>query len=281
MSRFRVFLLSALVTLFCLAPLYLLIIGGELFGVRQADSPADGVPVLTPTGDDSLTLLLVADGPAPAAALVRLDAWQRRAECLVLPADTVLLLDGAPVTLKECCAASGPLQLRRALEETLGAACQRYLALEPEALAEVFNEFSPVLDWDELGPIKDLALLRRFAFNGGKGALASDTAALLLRQSEADAVQLARLRSVLYGAFLQEGLPSLAQPVCRLLRSDARLLTDISAVDIYGIERLLTLLAADVPTVSSGVPDGKSTRTGYELSEEGHIQLLELLQPVQ
>ncbi len=279
MSRVRAFLASMLVTLFCLIPLYFIVIGVELFGARPAETAADQVPVLTPLETDQLTLLLVTqDDAGCAAALVRLDAWNRRAQVLTLPANLVLLLDGAPVTVRQCCAAAGPLQLRSALKETVGLDCHRYLSLTPEQLAGVFSEFSPVLSWDDLGPIRDITLLRRFAFNGGQGALASSTAALLLRQSEQGDLENAGLRATLYGAFLQEGLPTLSAPVVELLRSDARLLTDITAVDIYGVERLLTLLAADPPAVTAGVPDGSLSRTGYEISEEGLAQLRELLQ---
>ncbi len=279
MSRWRAFLASMLITLFCLVPLYLIIIGSDLFGAQPADTPAQQVPVLTPLETDVLTLLLVTDSDTtPAAALVRLDAWQRRAEILVLPSNMVLLRDGAPVTVQRCCAAAGPLQLRAALKETLGVDCHRYLSLSGEELAAAFGEFSPVLDWDGLGPIKDITLLRRFAFNGGQGAVSSSTAALLLRRSEAGPVPLAQLRATLYGAFLQEGLPSLAEPVVGLLRSDARLFTDITAVDIYGIQRLLELLQASPPTVTAAIPDGRTAAAGYEISQTGLEQLRELLQ---
>ena len=70
MPRWRVFLSSMLVTLFCLAPLYLLFIGGTLFGVQSAGTAAEGVSTLTPNAQDSLTLLLVVEEPSPSAALV-------------------------------------------------------------------------------------------------------------------------------------------------------------------------------------------------------------------
>lgn len=277
MPRWRVFLYSMLITLFCLVPLYLLVIGNSLFGVQPADRPLDDVPVLTPGPQDSLTLLLVLDAPDAGAALVRLDAWQRRAECLVLPGNTLLPVQGQTMTLADCCAQAGPLQLRAALEETLGGGCERYLCLSTQQLAEVFAEFSPMLQWDDLGPIRDLALLRRFAFNGGEGALTSSTATLLVRQCRQGEAAVAGLRAVLYQAFLQEGLPALTEPVGALLRSDDQLLTDITAVDLYGVERLFELLAADPPPVSAGVPTGHDTAAGWKLDPAGLRQLRQLL----
>lgn len=267
MARWKVFLCSMLVTLFCLVPLYLLLIGGQLFGSAPAGAAAGSVPVEKAGPDDSLTLLLMTD--APCTALVRLDAYGRRAELRVLPENTVLLSQGSPVTLEECRSEAGPLQVRRCLQETLGLGCERYLSLSAEQLADVFDEFAPVLSWNDLGPIRDLVVLRRFAFNGGQGAVASDTAALLLRQSGLTGKAQADLRAELYGAFLAEGLPQLSGPVCALLRSDEERLTDITAVDIYGIERLLNLLAADPPGVQCSVPDGRETAAGYELSQQG------------
>lgn len=277
MARWRVFVCSGLVTLFCLVPLYLLLIGSSLFGATAVETPAEGVSITTPDPEDELTLLLVAQTPDPAAVLVRLDAWQQQAECLILPENTVLLQNGSPVTLTDCYASAGPLQLRSCLNETAGAAPERYLALSSDALAEVFGEFSPVMSWDELGEIKDLTLLRRFAFNGGQGALTSSTAALLLRQSGLNSAEQASLRAAIYGTFLQEGLTDLAEPVCTLLRSDEEMLTDITAVDIYGIERLLTLLADNPPKVTCTVVDGRSTKSGWEISQAGLTQLQQLL----
>lgn len=277
MSRWRAFLASALVTLFCLVPLYLLVIGGSLFGAQPAELAADSVPILTPTPQDSLTLLLVVEDAGPAVALVRLDAWQRRAQCLLLPSDTLLEYDGQTCTPAQCMEQAGPLQLNAALQQMTGSGCERYLCLDAEQLAGVFDEFSPVVSWDGLGHIHDLALLRRFAFNGGQGALASGTAAVLLRRCEGDATEKAALRSTLYGAFLQEGLSALREPVGRLLRQEEGLLTDISAVDFYGIERLLDLLAADVPTVCCQVVSGRRTYRGWQLEEEGQAELQALL----
>lgn len=277
MTRWRAFLASALVTLFCLVPLYLLVIGGSLFGAEPAETAADGVPILTPTPQDSLTLLLVVEDAEPSAALVRLDAWQRRAECLLLPSDTLLEYDDRTLTLEQCMEEAGPLQLHTALQQMTGGSCERYLCLRGEQLAGVFDEFSPVVSWDDLGHIHDLALLRRFAFNGGQGALASNTAAILLRRCEGDAAEKATLRCALYTAFLQEGLTALREPVGRLLRQEEGLLTDISAVDFYGIERLLDLLAADVPAVACQVVSGRETARGLRLEQEGLAQLRALL----
>ncbi len=281
MTRWRAFFCSLLITLFCLFPLYLLVVGGALFGAQPVDETADGVPVLTPGEDDRLTLLLVLDGPEPAAALVRLDAWQRRAECLVLPANTLLPAAQANaadrVTLAQCCQSAGPLQLRAVLEKALGLDFERYLCLSGDALAEVFAEYSPMMSWDALGELHDLALLRRLAFNGGEGAIASSTAAALVRQCEGSAAEAAALRAALYEAFLTEGLLSLSGSVTALLRSDEALLTDITAVDIYGVERLLTLLAADPPPVKCAVPEGIATRDGWQLTDAGWQALQALL----
>ena len=90
MTRWKAFVCSLLVTLFCLLPLYLLTVGSRLFGARAVDESAAGVPVLTASPQDALNLLLVLREPGPAAVLLRLGAWQGRAECLVLPQDTLL-----------------------------------------------------------------------------------------------------------------------------------------------------------------------------------------------
>ena len=258
MTRAKAFWLSALVTLFCLLPLYLLLVGGQVFGseAAQAEAGKEDVPKLTAGAADSLTLLLAVRGETPGAALVRLDAWQGRADCLVLPSDTLLpRADGEEETLADCLAAAGPLQLNAALERLTGSRCEKYIELDADTLAGVFESVTPLVNWNSLGKVEDLALLRRFAFNGGEGTVSSGTAAVLVRRSEADAAQLAALRASLYGAFLEEGLPILKEPVLALLRSDDAPLTDISAVDLYGVERLLTLLAADLPPVTAAVPD--------------------------
>lgn len=277
MTRWKAFVCSLLVTLFCLLPLYLLTVGSRLFGARAVDESAAGVPVLTASPQDALTLLLVLREPGPAAVLLRLDAWQGRAECLVLPQDTLLPDGTGRITLEECFAAAGPLQLRTVLEKALGAEFERYLCLSGEALAAAFAEYAPMMHWHELGSLKDLALLRRLAFNGGEGAIASTTAAALVRRCDGGSADTAALRAALYRAFLTEGLPTLSGPVTALLRSEEALLTDITAVDIYGIERLLTLLAAAPPTVECAVPEGISVRDGWQLTDAGWQSMKALL----
>ncbi len=277
MSRWKAFFCSMLITLFCLLPLYLMIVGGQLFGAQAVDDTAEGVPVLTPGESDRLTLLLVVDDAVPAAVLVRLDAWQRRAELLVLPGSTLLPQENGRIQLQDCLAEAGPLQLRYTLEAALGSSFERYLCVPPNALIELFREYSPLMDWDELGSIRDLVLLRRFAFNGGEGVVSSSTAAALIRGNEDGEAAVAQLRASLYRAFLTEGLPTLAHPTVELLRSDETLLTDITAVDIYGVERLLTLLAAAPPTVESGVPEGITAAEGWQLTAAGWQSMRDLL----
>ena len=277
MSRWKAFFCSMLITLFCLLPLYLLMLGGELFGTQAVDETVSGVPVLTPGEEDRLTLLLVIDDPAPAAVLMRLDAWRQRVELLVLPGDTLLPSEGGRVTLRDCLSETGPLQLRSALAEALGTDTERYLCLSSAALVELFREYSPLMEWEELGNIRDLVLLRRFAFNGGEGVVSSGTAAALVRGNEDGDAAAARLRAALYRAFLAEALPTLAGPAVELLRSDTELLTDISAVDIYGVERLLTLLGQAPPAVSADIPEGIAVREGWQLTDAGWDALRSLL----
>ena len=87
----------------------------------------------------------------------------------------------------------------------------------------------------------------------------------------------AQLRAALYRAFLTEALPTLAKSAVGLLRSGEELLTDISAVDIYGVERLLTLLGQDPPAVTAGVPEGIAVREGWQLTDAGWDALRALL----
>lgn len=280
MTRAKAFWVSTLVTLFCLLPLYLLLVGGQVFGseTAQAEAGTEDVPKLTAKATDSLTLLLAVRGEVPGAALVRLDAWNRRADCLVLPSDTLLPReDGGEETVADCLATAGPLQCNAALERLTGIRCEKYLEVDADALAGVFEAVTPLVNWNSLGKVEDLALLRRFAFNGGEGTVSSGTAAALVRRSEADAVQLAALRASLYGAFLEEGLSALTEPVLMLLRSEPSLLTDISAVDLYGVERLLTLLAADLPPVTAAAAETQMTQKGRTLTEDGVRQITALL----
>lgn len=275
-TRWKAFWCSLFITLFCLLPLYLLTVGGQLFGAQPVEETAEGVPVQSASPQDKLTLLLVLRDPAPAAVLLRLDAWGQRAQALVLPADTLLPAQEGRITLQECYAQAGPLQLRTALEAALGAPFERYLCVSADALAETFGEYAPVMNWHELGSIRDLALLRRLAFNGGEGAIAGNTAAALVRQCESPSAA-AQLRAALYRAFLAESLPTLYGPAVELLRSEQELLTDITAVDIYGVERLLKLLAAAPPAVECAVPEGIVTADGWQLTDAGWQAMRALL----
>ncbi|GEM_PF-3992646 len=291
MSRFRIFLTSAIITLFCLIPIYMLVIGisGVETDSQAVAGEAQNVSKLSPTQEDTLTLLLVPRCEQTVAAMIRLDAWENRGEIMILPENTLLPVGEAEQTLKEAYDQRGPLQLRSSIEQLTGIDFERYLAPEHAALIELFRGVTPTMHWDELGQLQNLAMLRRFAYNGGQGTISAQSAALLLTQENTAPSLRAQLAANLFGAFLQQALShpplasdsDIAAASVEWFRSDQQLLTDISAVDIYGVERLFRLLMANPPEVTAQVVPGKITPQGYVLSSEGIARMTALLSPTQ
>lgn len=244
----RAFWLSFFITLGVVLPL----MGSfALYAVRQkedaapAQQPQSGVPVRTPGPEHCCNLLVAVAGENPAFVLLRLDAVQNILVVQALPGQSVLLGQSGPVLLADSYAAAGPARAAELLGQTLGVPIHRYLALTAESLCAALEKIGLVrlnltgllteeeqADLGLAGPVQEYTPQTAAEFLAGMDArLPPDRAGAL--------------RAAVWEAFLRQNLEALPAALPDGLRSvSSRLLTDLTAADLYTLGQTLNFLAA-------------------------------------
>ena len=139
----RAFWLSFFLTLAILMPL----LGAFVFysaWQERASEPAarsqSGVPVQRPTSANDLTVLVAVAAEEPAFLLVRLNAIDAAVTLCPVPAESVLLGPGGTVLLADSYASAGPARAAQLLGGTLNISIDRYLAITPGSLGQVWGD---------------------------------------------------------------------------------------------------------------------------------------------
>lgn len=267
----RAFWLSFFITLGVVLPL----MGSfALYAVRQkedaapAQQPQSGVPVRTPGPEHCCNLLVAVAGENPAFVLLRLDAVQNILVVQALPGQSVLLGQSGPVLLADSYAAAGPARAAELLGQTLGVPIHRYLALTAETLCTALEKIGLVrlnltgllteeeqADLGLAGPVQEYSPQTAADFLAGMDArLPPDRAGAL--------------RAAVWEAFLRQNLEALPAALPDGLRSvSSRLLTDLTAADLYTLGQILNFLAAG--------PAGAAPLPGADAADEAELSPLE------
>lgn len=261
----RAFWLAFFITLGVVLPLmgsFALTVVWQKQEAAPAQQPQSGVPIRTPGPRHSGSALVAVAGERPAFVLLRLDARENAIVLQAVPGESVLQGQSGPVLLAESYAAAGPARACALLSETLGIPIGRYLALTPDALAEALKgagsvrlNLTGLLSESEqaalglAGPVQEYDPAAAAAFLAGQdAALPPDRAG--------------SLRAALWEAALRQNLEQLPAALPEgLRRVSSRLLTDLSAEDLYTLSQTLEFLA--------GAGQAQRTDTGDALPEAG------------
>ena len=275
----KAFWLSFALSAVVIIPAYLALLAYQLVTPSvAADTPQTDIPVVFPTvQDDKTVLVMTGEDTAQTAqtyVLVRIDGLHRRIAAASFPADTVVLVDGAPVALSKAVASAGPTQGIRALEETLGIDIDNYLFASPQTLwtmAETLGTarmrlgaYLPTETLAELSlevdGVRDLYLSPRlFAETLNSAALEEQT--------------MCALRAHGYAAFLAAGRGQLEAFVQEVRANSISLATDLTATQLYEYERLAGFLADgdDIPPEACALETRRAADGTYELTEQAAI----------
>ncbi len=281
MTNKKIFLITFLCTIAVFLPLYLIV-----YTIRSAQinfntqnpvtQPQSGVLVTNPTPDDTKTLLLMCgEGNASEAesyTLVQFDAVNNTISVASMPPQTIVLLGGQAVALKDAVAAAGPSQGTSALSETLGVEIKDYIFASPDDLwqsVQILGNVTLMLEnyvSNEL--ISELGLID----SGTQRYTVSPLIfSQLLASENMEKTSEHHVRALGYSAFLAAGHGQLTDVIPTAIRQNAaKIATNISATKLFEYERTLEFLDRQQPTYyASALPgDWNFSQTRFELSEE-------------
>lgn len=276
MTNKKAFWLSFALSAAVIVPAYLALLAYQLVTPSvAADTPQTDVPVVFPTvRDDKTVLVMTGEGTAQTAetyALVRFDALHRRITATSLPPQTVVLVEGAPVTLEQAVASAGPTQGMRALEETLGVSVDNYLFAQPETLCSMAESLGTAqLRLRAYVPTDALARLALEVDGVDAMYLSPRLFAEVMTSGEVPDEALCELRARGYAAFLAAGRRVLGALPDEVRSNSTSLATDLTATELYDYERLFGFLASgeDIAPEAEALPVTETSAGTYELTED-------------
>ena len=278
MTNKRAFWISFLISLAVIVPGYLALLAYTLVTPSvAADTPQTDIPVVFPTVQDDKTVLVMTGG----YTLVHLDALHRRLTAVSLPAETVVLVEGSPVTLSQAVASAGPTQGVRALEETLGVSVDNYLFTPSGTLADIAGNLGTA-KMKLRSYISADALERLSLAVDGVEELPLSPALLaeVLESGEVTGAAQCELRACGYAAFLSAGRKNLTSLVENVRANSGSIATDLTATQLYDYERLLGFLETgdDVPGQAEALTVTQTAAGTFEITEDAAAQVKRLLQ---
>lgn len=223
-----------------------------------AQQPQSGVPVRTPGPEHSCSLLITVASAQPAFVLLRLDAMQNLLAVEALPGQSVLLSQAGPVLLADSYAAAGPARAAELLAGTLSVPIDRYLALTPEALCAALKD-AGLLRLNLTGLLTE-AEQAELGLAGPVQEYSPETAAAFLADMDARLApeRAGALRAAVWEAFLRQNLEALPIALPDGLRAvSSRLLTNLTAADLYTLSQTLNFLASG-PAAAAPLPEQPS-----------------------
>lgn len=233
-----------------------------------AQQPQSGVPVRTPGPEHCYSLLITVACEQPAFVLLRLDAVQNALTVEALPGQSVLLGQAGSVLLADSYAAAGPARAAELLAETLNIPIDRYLALTPEALCAALKDAGLVrLNLTGLLTEEEQAEL---GLAGPVQEYSPETAAEFLAGMDArlPPERAGALRAAIWEAFLRQNLETLPAALPNGLRSvSSRLLTNLTAADLYTLGQTLNFLAAG--PAAAPLPQGETAEEDPQAAPAG------------
>ena len=274
-QSWKAFWLAFTLTLLVMTPGVAAVWAASHWQQAPAAHRQEGIPIRQPDASHQLTLLAVSAGETPAFVLVRLDAVNQTFALGGIPAESVVRVETGSQTLAQCYAAAGPARAARLLTETLALPIHRYLAATPETWQKLV---------EDLGPVEVLlngALTQEQRTAAGLSDRAESwTAAgahrFLQHLEGMDKTLLppqsaALTRAVLWQGWARQKQELLPRVLPQALKQySGRLLTDLSATELFTLAETLEFLADGHAPTQAGVLPGKwNGETGrYEFSED-------------
>ncbi len=278
MGRVKVFLLSFIVTLAVIVPIYGI---GYFLTVEQnnaefASEQQSGIYIAQPIiSDEKTVLLMVGEGNAQNAesyTIISFNAYENSISIASMPPQTVMVLNQSPITLSDATRSAGPSQAAKAISETLGIQVDNYVFVSQQVLWETAEAFGTIsmrlnnfLDSDDMNKmgldeiISDMYTLTPRLFSQ------------ILSECTFDEADEYEMRAQGYSLYLSAGHGNIKVIFANLLtKNSSQIATNISALDIVDYERIWGFLDRQQPSYNAGALPGYYSRYGdkvYELNE--------------
>ena len=240
--------------------------------LRQAAHSQSSVPVQLPKATDQLTVLLCTAGPQPGFVLAYLNASQNCLHLLAIPAQLQVPFGEQTSTLAHCYAAAGPARCRQALASQLPLPEDtRYLALSAAVLERLSQRYGPIrVGFSGALTARELALCGRST--QVQGLSAAEAHNFLTQLEDQDLVPWAHraaARAAVWDAFFRQNLELLPSTLPQGLEQvSSALLTDLTALDLATLERVLEFLANGQAVPQAQALPGRETGQGYALTPD-------------
>ena len=273
-SSAALFWISMFLTLAVLLPLLgsLVLYSGwqEHSRVQAAEKKESGVPIDRPGPETDCTVLVTVAREEPGFVLLRFNAPEAKIQIVPLPGESILRSPGGPVELKDSYKTAGPGRAAELLSSTLAVTIDRYLAITPESIGNIWELLEPprvnlsnVLSSQEQGAlgIKEDPVV---------SLSPKDTGAFLDRINPGP-TRRARLEGMVWEAALRQQLEALVEVLPAGLRKEnGALLGNLSATDLFALEKSLSWLARQETKIEADLVPGHYDRnTGrYEFGTE-------------
>ncbi len=279
MSGKKIFWLTFFGTLVILVPIYYI-----SYTIADAKSkpqtntvtqPQSNIYIAQPTEQDSQTILVMTGESNTASSdnytLLHFDAYENIVSVVTMVPETVVLLNGEAVLLKDTVASAGPSQAAAALSETLGIDVKNYFFSTAEFLrqrAEIFGNINLNLnDFVDDDTLQELGFINS---GSDKYTLSSSLFLQLLQADGMDKDDVCGLRASGYTSFISSAHGNLSNRLTDILRTNSgSVATNVTATDIFDYERTLEFLDRQQPTYNSRAMPGtwNSAKDRYELNE--------------
>lgn len=245
-NSFKAFGLSFLLSLGILVPLLGCFVVYTNWQAQKAETTQhvqSGVPVLGPTAQNDITILVAIAAEQPGFVLLRIDALESRVSICSLPAESVLLSPSGTTLLGKSYQTAGPARAATLLAQTLDITIDRYIAITPATIASVWGQTEPPRI-NVSGLLEQSELDKQGLTAEPVLSLSPGDATAYLNGLNLPPARLAKLRAAVWEAALRQQLDTLVSVLPEALRKNtASLLTDCTATDFYTLEETLGFLA--------------------------------------
>ena len=276
MLKKRAFWFSFFASLAVLCPLYLAVLAYSTLtqGTKPVDTAQSGIRIVQPTAKDQKTVLVMTgDNTAQqptSFVLVHFNALENAITALSMPPQTVVLVEGKPVTLAQAVESAGPSQGVAALAQTLEVTIDNYLFASPATLWQTVESFGTMqVRLGEYLKTKELQDLQLALPGTEMQSLTPRMLAQILGSSVLSEKVRLQLRAVGYAECLEVGVSLLESTLPESVRrNSAKLATNITATQLYDYERVLRFLDKQQPLCRGAVLPGTFTaQDQYELTQ--------------
>ncbi len=279
MAKIKVFFISFIVTLAAILPIYGIAYFLNVARPRAqfANEPQTEVYISQPAANETISILLMVGDEnvqnTQSYVIVNFNAYENSINVVSMPGETVMIIDGKPITLEQATKSAGPSQAASAISQTLGISVEKYVFVSAELLWQTAQAFGNISMRTSLyaseESLKELGVI----INGNEPQVLSPRFfAQILSDAQFSNVSRYEMRALGYSLFFSAGYGRLSEVLSEFFEENsAKIATNISAVELNEYKRIWQFLDRQQPTYNAGTLPGEYSNFEeqvYELNEQ-------------